>query len=664
MEQYADESMLEMFVFETTQNLSQLEQLILNSEGSSTYTTNQINEIFRIMHTIKGSSAMMGFDGLSSLAHTIEDLFFYIRENAGLTYDAAPISDVVLECIDFIGKELEIIKEGRPPEGDAAALTAKSAEILRKLKQGGSVGDGGNYYAAVVSFETGCGMEDMRAFNVRVQLQEKAEQVSVLPEEASENVELIIQHGFALFFKTDMDEEETGHFFRSAPFVTNYRLTRYQGGEELMQAKADFENLLLGIEPPKTDKTEAAAPGSAASAPGNAADHPSAQHQINQSIISVSVTRLDELMDMVGELVIAESMVIHNPELNGLELENFYKSAHQLHKIIKELQDLIMAVRMVPLSGTFQRMKRIVRDMSKKLGKEVELVIEGADTEVDKNIIDHIADPLMHLVRNSLDHGIESPDERVAAGKPAKGTVMLEARNESGEILIFVRDDGRGLSREKLLHKAKEHGLLTRPESEMTDREIYSLIFLAGFSTKEAVTEFSGRGVGMDVVMKNIELLSGRVTVDSEEGFGTEITIRFPVTLAIIEGMNLRVGNSRYTLPITAIRETIRPNLSDVVSDPDHHEMLLYRGKCVPLIRLYKLFGTEPDSRELTDGIFILAENAEKSVCLFADELLGQTQVVVKPLPRYIPKIRGIAGCTILGDGGISLILDAAGLTG
>jgi len=320
---------------------------------------------------------------------------------------------------------------------------------------------------------------------------------------------------------------------------------------------------------------------------------------------------------------------------------------------------------MVPLSVTFNKMHRIVRDMCKRLDKDVHLEIIGEETEVDKNIIEHISDPLMHLVRNSIDHGIEQPQERLALGKPRTGTITLEAINTGSDVQIIVRDDGKGLNKEQILKKARENNLLFKNEEDMSDKEIFNLILLPGFSTKENVTEFSGRGVGMDVVRKNIEKVGGTLFVDSTEGRGTVITLKIPLTLAIIDGMNIKVGRSRYTIPINSIKESFRPKEGDIITDPDGNEMIMVRGQCYLIRRLHKLFMVQTDITKFTDGIILMLDQDEKTVCVFADELLGQQQVVVKALPQYIRnfnKVRGLAGCTLLGDGSISLILDIAGI--
>lgn len=385
---------------------------------------------------------------------------------------------------------------------------------------------------------------------------------------------------------------------------------------------------------------------------------------IKQSMISVSVAKLDMLMDMVGELVISESMVIRNPDLANLQLDNFSKASRQLHKIIGDLQDIVMSIRMVPLSVTFQKMNRIVRDMSRKLKKDINLEIIGEETEVDKNIIEHISDPLMHLIRNSIDHGIEPADERARADKPAKGSIILEAKNAGGNVWITVKDDGKGLCRDKIYKKALAGGYTNKSENELTDKEIYSFILLPGFSTSDNVTEFSGRGVGMDVVAKNIGKIDGTVIVDSTPGKGTAVSVKIPLTLAIIDGMVIQVGNARYIIPTVSIKESFKAGSENIITDTSGNEFIMVRGNCYPVLRIHRLFKINTEITDIHDGIVIMTENNEKAICIFADVLLGEQQIVVKSLPGYIKKVKGISGCTLLGDGGIGLILDIAGLTG
>lgn len=677
--QYTNEPMLDMFIFETSQLIGQLEQSILTSEKSSCYNQASINEIFRIMHTIKGSSAMMMFNNISILTHAIEDLFYFLREENPRDIDCSTLSDLVLEAVDFIKLEVEKIKNGDNADGDAAILIDCIKEFLSSLKQRHSnincslelekqttnkqqyyISQGkvsafqyNNTYKAIIHFENGCEMENIRAYTIIHNLKDITDEVYYIPADIIDNdasEELIRREGFIVYLKTDYTYEYMHKFFMQTVFLKDLELIQLDDDGELEQFTTSKETVDkdYSITEPIVHEKEV-----------KELNYSCAQ----QSIISVSVSKLDKLMDLVGEMVIAEAMVIQNPDLKGLDLENFQKAARQLSKITSEMQDMVMSIRMVPLSTTFHKMNRVVRDMCKKLCKEVELVIIGEETEVDKNIIEHISDPLMHLVRNALDHGVEPYEDRIEKGKPRTGTITLEAKNAGSDVLVIVKDDGKGLSKKSILKKAKENGLLYKSEEDMTDKEIFNLIFLPGFSTKDMVTEFSGRGVGMDVVTKNIETVGGSVSVDSIPGKGTTITMKIPLTLAIIDGMNIRVGNARYTLPTIAIKESFRPKEDDIITDPDGNEMIMVRGQCYPIIRLHERYKVKNSVTSFADGIIIMVEQDEKSCCIFADALLGQQQVVVKVLPNYIKKFKrktGLAGCTLLGDGSISLILDMA----
>jgi two-component system chemotaxis sensor kinase CheA len=321
---------------------------------------------------------------------------------------------------------------------------------------------------------------------------------------------------------------------------------------------------------------------------------------------------------------------------------------------------------MIPIAGTFQKMQRIVRDMSRKLGKDVEFVTVGEDTEVDKNIVDHLSDPLMHLIRNAMDHGVEPEEERIKKGKAPKARITLTAHNTGGDVMISVSDDGGGINKSKIIKKARDQGLITKLESELTDKEIFALLLLPGFSTNDQVTEFSGRGVGMDVVKQNIEEVGGSISIKSIEGEGTTMTIVIPLTLAIADAMELSVGNSIYTLPTVSIKESFRAKEEDIILDNDGNEMIMIRGNVYPIIRLYSLLKIETSVKKLEEGILIMIEGDNKAACIFADKLLGEQQVVVKPMPKYLLnyaiKESGIEGCTIRGDGSISLILSAKGV--
>ncbi|MGI6778466.1 MAG: chemotaxis protein CheW [Acetivibrionales bacterium] len=676
--QNSNEPMLDMFIFESTQLIEQLEDLILKCEKSSSYTQETINEIFRIMHTIKGSSAMMAFCNISTLAHTIEDLFYFIREQKPQNIDNCALSDLVLEGVDFIKVELDKIKNGNEADGDCSRLLNNIKDFLEKLRQSNALLEKPkklfkkklfnekicNTFKAVIFFEDGCEMENVRAYNIIYNLKELVREVFFVPKDIDNNdsVQLIREQGFTVYVKTDRSYEEIYNFFMQTVFLKSLELVFIDSKEELKQF-TNHRAMSFKLEQSFENVSQTEGKDNKESKCNERLE----TQTVIQSIVSVNVAKLDKLMDLMGEMVIAEAMVTQNPDLKGLELENFNKAARRLHKITSELQDVVMSIRMVPLSATFHKMHRIVRDMSKELNKEVELKIIGEETEVDKNIIEHISDPLMHLVRNSVDHGIEAIEDREISGKPKVGKITLEAKNAGSDVIITVKDDGRGLNKENILNKARENGLINKPENELTDKEIYNLILLPGFSTNDTVSQYSGRGVGMDVVVKNIEAIGGTVSISSVENAGSTITLKIPLTLAIIDGMNICVGNSRYTIPTNAIKESFRPKETDIIRDPDGYEMIMVRGQCYPIVRLHELFDVKTDIKDFTKGILIMVEQDAKTICIFADELLGQQQVVIKALPNYIKdtkKIRGLSGCTLLGDGSISLILDIGGLAG
>ena len=706
------EPMVEVFIYETRQFLEQLEQMALASEQEGSFSSDDVNEIFRAMHTIKGSAAMMMLDEISKLAHAVEDIFFYIRELHPKKVDVSAITDIVLTAVDFMNGEVDKLDAGETPDDSSEDMRQHTHDFLRQFKidngddpdvdlrkakpsqkaaaSGASAStpvapapppveekpqqyfipaakpepakaDGLHVYAATLHFEPDCGMEEVRAFGVLNRMKDVSPEFHFLPEKILEDpqaVDTIKDVGFRIWFQTDMAADAAKAFLEETIFLDKLEFQELASTAECeywptpqQQAVIEASEASEPVVPPPPEKKPRPAPPKAHAA--------SAEHE--SQMISVRVDKLDRLMDLVGELVIAESMVTQNPDLAGLELANFSKAARQLHKLNEELQDGVMALRMVPISGTFKKMNRIVRDMTKNLGKKARLVLVGEDTEVDKNIAEHIGDPLMHIVRNSMDHGIELPDERKAAGKSEQGMIILSAQNEGGEVVIKIRDDGGGMNREKIMSKAREKGLLTKPEEDYTDQEVFGFIFAPGFSTNDEVTEYSGRGVGMDVVVSNIRGLGGSVAVDSEEGKGTVTTIRIPLTLAIVDGMVLKVGASRYTLPIRSIRRSFRPEPGQVFLDAEGREMVMDEGRCCPILRLSKLYDIEDAQEDLTQAILLLVEADGKPFLLAADELLGVQQIVVKPVPEYIRGMTektGITACTLLGDGGISLIID------
>ena len=377
--------------------------------------------------------------------------------------------------------------------------------------------------------------------------------------------------------------------------------------------------------------------------------------------VKVGTAKLDYLVDMAGELVIAESMVRHHPELAQLHSPAVLNSLAQMARITTELQKTAMSMRMVPVGGLFQKMNRLVRDLARKTGKQVELELIGSETELDRNVVEELADPLMHMVRNAIDHGLESEQERLRAGKDPLGHVRLRAGHQAGHIVIEIGDDGRGLDRDRILIKAGQMGIVEE-SCHLSDPEIFDLIFHPGFSTAVEVTDVSGRGVGMDVVKKRIQKLRGHVEITSTPGHGTTFCLRLPLTLAIIEGLVVGVGSERYIVPIFSVREMLRPTAEMIFTVEGMHEMALVRNNLLPVIRLYERFGIQPRSSEAAESLLIVAEVAGRAFCLMVDDLIGKQEVVIKSLGESIKDIPGVAGGAILGDGRVGLILDLDGI--
>jgi two-component system chemotaxis sensor kinase CheA len=384
-------------------------------------------------------------------------------------------------------------------------------------------------------------------------------------------------------------------------------------------------------------------------------------HGAESGSIRVSIEKVDQLINLVGELVITQAMIEQRSDgLDPMIHQRLLQSVSQLTRNTRDLQEAVMSIRMMPMDFVFSRFPRMVRDLASKLGKKVDFITNGAATELDKGLIERIVDPLTHLVRNSIDHGIELPAARVAAGKSEAGRLFLSAAHQGGNIVIEVADDGGGLNRERILAKARENGL---PVGEnMTDSEVWQLIFAPGFSTAEVVTDVSGRGVGMDVVKRNITAMGGSIDIRSAKGFGTTMLISLPLTLAILDGMSIRCGDEIYILPLGFVVESLQPARSDIKEIAGQGRVVKVRGEYLPLIPLYQMFGITPRITDPSEGILVILETEGRKAALFVDELVGQQQVVVKNLEANYRKVVGISGATILGDGGVALILDVAAL--
>lgn len=429
--------------------------------------------------------------------------------------------------------------------------------------------------------------------------------------------------------------------------------------EEAPQAAVEIEERADAEESPAETPADSAAPEARTADPAQPRPDtaPSSMRRSEGPSVKVDTAKLDYLVDMAGEMVIAESLVRHDSELSAIKNPLLLRKIGHLTRITAELQKTAMAMRLVPIGPLFRRMARLVRDLSRQFDKKVEMETQGDDIELDRNIVEELADPLMHMVRNSMDHGIEMPADREAAGKPATARLLLRAIHQAGQVVIEVSDNGRGLDREKILAKAISKGIVKASDT-LTDNEVFNLIFEPGFSTAAQVTSVSGRGVGMDVVRRHIEKLRGRIEIKSVLGQGATFLLKLPLTLAIIEGLVVGVGKERYIVPLFAVRELFRPNAETVWTVQGRAEMALVRGSLLPVARLYRVFGVEPRAEEPTSGVLIVAEVEGRRFCVLVDEVIGKQEVVIKTLGETFKNAPGVAGGAILGDGRVGLILD------
>ena len=708
------EAMLDMYLFENQQLLEKLQETVLEQKDEDCFDEDAINEIFRTMHTIKGSSGIMMFDDITAVSHKLEDIFFVLRENHPDNVPHLQLVEHVLEVADFITNELEKIQNGETADGDASEIIAELDVFLKKIKGEGDVAaakpeakktvsapqqfyiapkaaSSSKYFRIKLTFNPGVNLVNVHAYKAVYALKELAEDMIYSPEDIisdESSVEEIFENGFNILLQTQSNEEDLRGIIKAgydiqAVDIVECSAEEYRHGFEpgAPALTIDLESSVEEIEARAAErtqeqimeeaKTKTLAPGDfviQSKEPGKAKklakDKPKKVEKT--TYINVDVAKMDMLMDLIGELVISESVVLQNPDLRvpGLNLDNFNKAAQQMSKISTDLQNVIMSMRMVPLTNTFQKMNRIVFDVSRKLGKDIEFEMIGDTTEVDKNIVEHISDPLMHLVRNAVDHGIETNEEKQAAGKKERGKVTLSAKTESGKVWITVEDNGKGLDRTKIMNKARNQGLLdySKPESAYTDKEVFQFITLPGFSTNEKVTEYSGRGVGMDVVVSNLASVGGSLEIESEKGKGSKMILKIPLTLAIIDGIVMEVGDTSFVVETGAVKEFVSVTDDMMILDPDNREFVMIRGECYPVLRVGDRYHLENYQTEVEKGMMVIMEVDGQHVCLFVDRLIGKQEIVVKPIPSYVKKVKGLSGCTQLGDGSIALILDGAGL--
>ena len=688
----------QVFFEEAAENLDQMEQMLLNLDLTQA-NDEELNGIFRCAHSIKGGSATFGFTDVAELTHKMESLLDRLRRHeitpipemvdallesadasrsllarhqAGGAGEAVPTGDLVRRIVDLAagnrpnaapatataavaapapqapapikvataapaltnGERLLQLKIG-PVENLEAVDAIK--ELFRDIPGLGSIEDLAcdqpqHRLFQVKTQATNDDLLDLMVFHVSKEQVHITDQVGAEPSAAAPMAMGLADPDAALM-EADVDHIQPYGLFDGAPGTPDMAVAMPSAAE--------------------TDAVKTEAPKAAVRA--NMA-------QMESTSIRVDVKKVDQLINLAGELVIIQAMLAQNSQtLDPTANQQLLSGLADLDRNTRDLQEAVMSIRMIPMSTVFSRFPRMLRDLANKLGKKINLVTQGEATELDKGLVEKITDPLTHLVRNSLDHGIEMPEDRIKAGKSEQGTLTLSAAHQGGSIVIEVRDDGRGMNREKLIRKARERGI-DAPDT-MTDGEVWMLIFAPGFSTAEQVTDVSGRGVGMDVVRKNIAALNGSVEIDSVEGVGMRVSIRLPLTLAIMDGMSVGVGKEVYILPLSSVVESFQVNSADVSTVTQGSQLVKVRDEYMPVIGLEKVFAVprQPGDKSTSD-IMVVIESDGSRVALLVDELLGQHQVVVKNLESNYRKVPNISGATILGDGTVALILDTSSL--
>nr|WP_314544112.1 chemotaxis protein CheA [uncultured Massilia sp.] len=699
----------QVFFDEAEELLAEMERLLLAVDIAAP-DPEDLNAVFRTAHSVKGGASTFGLNDMSEVTHVLESLLDRIRK--GEMQLTAQHLDAFLAAKDILKMQLDGHRNGADVDQEAVANVRMMLHDLSEgvivaahqptvpsflnAEQKQEVSEGAHRYkielpdlakrdvdalvdelgllgrVSVVPLEGGrtaliimtheslddivaiCSFvldpEDLRIFEAPPLTPEQR------AKEAAERARIEEQQGYGFFDPADdvpagaaPSEDELGYgFFQPIEQI------RREAGIVAEQAES-HEPVAVRVEAQDVPDPAAAEKKAAKKAADAAHAH------AESSSIRVSIEKVDQLINLVGELVITQAMIEQrSTDLDPMVHQRLLASVSQLTRNTRDLQEAVMSIRMMPMDFVFSRFPRMVRDLAGKLGKKVDFITNGAATELDKGLIERIVDPLTHLVRNSIDHGIELPAARIAAGKTKSGRLFLSAAHQGGNIVIEVADDGAGLNRERILAKAKENGLAV--SDDMADADVWQLIFAPGFSTADIVTDVSGRGVGMDVVKRNITALGGSIDIRSARGFGTTILISLPLTLAILDGMSIRCGEEVYILPLGFVVESLQPARADVKEVAGQGRVVKVRGEYLPLIPLYQMFNIEPRIVDPCEGILVILETEGRKAALFVDELVGQQQVVVKNLEANYRKVAGISGATILGDGGVSLILDVAAL--
>jgi two-component system chemotaxis sensor kinase CheA len=678
------------FFEESFEGLDNMEASLLNLQvGEADPET--VNTIFRAAHSIKGGAATFGFDPISNFTHVMETLLDQVR--AGERMVTQEMVNLLLRSGDILrdmltatqdGTEIDTVNASQTQGELEAMLHGEAAEVAEPSAAADESADAGDDPANggqdgwLIKFKPHehlmkTGNDPVRLFRELAMLGELSSELddSGLPA-FSEHESEVSYLGWTLTLMGDASLEQVNEVFEWVDDDCDLEITPIGGVAPAVAVETPVEPPVVDTPPAPVEPTpEPVAATPAAAPPAEtppAAAAPAAKRKAagtgEAGSIRVSTDKIDALINMVGELVITQSMLGQWGEDDVEKVQDMEKlrdGLSQLERNTRELQESVMRIRMLPISFAFQRFPRMVRDLAQKLGKDVELKLSGEQTELDKTVMEKIGDPLVHLVRNSMDHGLETPDVREAAGKPGTGTVHLNAYHQGGNIVIEITDDGAGLNAERIIAKARENGIIG-PDQEMSDEEIHALIFEAGFSTAAEVSDVSGRGVGMDVVRRNIRELGGSIEVRSKEGEGSTFTIRLPLTLAILDGQLVRVGDDTYIIPLVSIIESLQVKRNQVNAIAGKAELYKLRDEYIPVVRLYEVFDRAPDTEDLTKGLLVVVEGDGQRAGVFVDDLLGQQQVVIKSLETNFKRVDGVSGATILGDGTVALILDVGGL--
>lgn len=651
---------IKLFVEESVEGLDIMEQGLLNLDFGAC-DLEVMNSIFRAAHSIKGGGGMFGFTEIAEFTHHVETLLDEMRQGDRAVTEGAVT--LLLESVDCIRGMLDSLEENGEVDAErtasAAELTAKLKEMLANEAPVESVAD---VLADTVAEPLSTGWKIY--FKPKPEmLRDRCDPLPMF-EELSRLGDLEVRcDGVAQLNFASMDPEECA---LSWELTLSGDTTAAKIDEILGWVEDDCDCTVEAIDQPvlAENASEPDPPAESSSKPGAPAKVAEKRKSTVRSSgsIRVNIDKIDDLINLVGELVITQSMLGRfGRKCEPSDQGDLRDSIEQLSRNTRELQESVMAIRMLPISTSFSRFPRLVHDLSSKLDKKVELVLSGENTELDKTVLEKIGDPLVHLVRNSLDHGIETPDVRVAAGKPETGILELKAYHQGGNIIIEVIDDGAGINQERVLSIARSRGIVGVDEV-LSHERINNLIFQAGFSTAETVSDVSGRGVGMDVVRRNINDLGGIVSLESEEGKGSKITIRLPLTLAILDGQLVQVGDEVFIFPLVSIIETVQISADTVNTVAGESELFKLRDEYIPVMRLCELFGVASGKSVLKDGLLVVVEADNKRAGIFVDDLLEQQQVVIKSLESNFRQVEGLAGATILGDGTVALIIDVPGL--